>query len=128
MGNINFKFPFQRTVNLGYVKMTTDTLEAYGNNILLMIGTYSFERIDTDVTAALDDFLFEPLVGSLKSSIENRIRQKIAQYFPAININSLTVYSNDVMKSLDDNQILVTLSISLKTKTDKQLTLNMILP
>ncbi len=111
--NLNYKFPIQRTSNLGFIEMTSSKLESVGNNIMLMLTTNSWERFDSDVTNGLQRFLFENINSRTAIEIDQHIRSRIKRFFPNVNILLLTITTSNESTDLLSNQVVIDLRVGL---------------
>ena len=111
---INIDYPIGKG-NTGFFKQTFDTLSAVKSKINILLRTMEGERpFNPNFGLGMHRYLFEPLTLELNSLIEGKIRDKIEQYIPEVEIVDLEINS-DFNKNVDHNELIIKISFALKT-------------
>jgi len=111
---INIDFPIGKG-NTGFFKQTFDTLSAVKSKINVLLRTIEGERpFNPNFGLGMHKYLFEPLTLELNSLIEGKIRDKIEQYIPEVEIVDLEINS-DFNNNIDHNELIIKISFALKT-------------
>jgi len=111
---INIDYPIGKG-NTGFFKQTFDTLSAVKSKINVLLRTMEGERpFNPNFGLGMHKYLFEPLTLELNSLIEGKIRDKIEQYIPEVEIVDLEINS-DFNNNIDHNELIIKISFALKT-------------
>jgi len=111
---INIDYPIGKG-NTGFFKQTFDTLSAVKSKINILLRTMEGERpFNPNFGLGMHKYLFEPLTLELNSLIEGKIRDKIEQYIPEVEIVDLEINS-DFNNNIDHNELIIKISFALKT-------------
>lgn len=111
---INIDYPIGKG-NTGFFKQTFDTLSAVKSKINVLLRTIEGERpFNPNFGLGMHKYLFEPLTLELNSLIEGKIRDKIEQYIPEVEIVDLEINS-DFNNNIDHNELIIKISFALKT-------------
>jgi len=111
----NIKVPLSVTSTDGPYVVTKKYNENAKQNFKMIILTEKGEKIsDNNFGCGLKRFLFEPSTMELSSEIESEIRGQVAFYAPYIDIDELSVISNDESQTL---QVLIGYTISTTSTT-----------
>jgi len=87
MSGLSVKLPLTRDSNDGFYTLNKDYASLCRQNLRSLILTNEGERImDPLFGVGLKKYLFEPNVESVYAEIANKIRSKVSQYLPFIEI------------------------------------------
>lgn len=117
MSSIGVKLPLQRSTINGF-GMNKEILSVVQQNLKMLILTIPGERtMIPNYGVGLKTFLFSTFTPSLVASIENKIREQVKIYMPAVIIKQVLVETGDI----DTNTLSLKLIYSIPGLTSNDL-------
>jgi phage baseplate assembly protein W len=95
MSSIGVRLPLRRSSTTGFV-MNRSLLSTVKQNLKMLLLTTPGERVMVpDYGVGLRNFLFSNFTPDLIARVENKIKEQVKIYMPAVNIKNIAVNTKD---------------------------------
>ena len=107
------KFPLQLDNYVGAYSLNTTLLEVAKQNFMNVLLTSPGERLmDQDFGVGLRQYLFEPNIPGLHTSIATNIQKQVGKYTPYIQLGTVLFNQSKLLNGFEDQILEVSLTFS----------------